>query len=516
MAGAVIDTTRPVFLPDPVNRHHPLNRGRVAWWLALPGLAGGRQMYDLMGLHHGTLTGFDSTSGWIAGRNGEASGGIKAKDASSYVDCPSVPSVLNGRTTASLSFWIYRTAGTLSGVGQGITNRWGLLWYADNVIYLTASGGYDFTSAADAVTGWRHVVLTYDGSLASASRFALYLDGMPAALGSVGPSATIPTADGNFQIGGFQNGAYGTYDDVSLWNSTLSASDARAVYDLSRRGYPGVLNRVSSRVMFPLGSSVFNVTPTGGVALAGSGAFAASFAPAPSGALVLGGSATQAAAFPITPAGGLVLSGTSAPALALAPAPSGGVAMGGSAVPALASSPAPAGGVVLGGSAAVSPSFARSPSGGLILGGAAIVSPAFAPVPSGGLVLGGVADVVGGNTFSRTGSGGLTPGGSAVPAVAFAPSLSGGVTLGGSATRTVISLVSPSGGPVLSGTATVVLGSTPASPPLVWPFFRPCLWDDEDAPAVPDRRVLPDWRRTRVAALPGVIDWTRTEVLHLS
>ena len=46
----------PVNTADPVNRHHPLNSKLAAWWLPLPGLDGGRQLYDLMGLNHGTLT----------------------------------------------------------------------------------------------------------------------------------------------------------------------------------------------------------------------------------------------------------------------------------------------------------------------------------------------------------------------------------------------------------------------------------------------------------------------------
>src|SRR5438045_3728680 len=43
-------------LSDPVNRSHPNNRGKVAWWKVLPGLDGGRQFFDLIGQAHGALT----------------------------------------------------------------------------------------------------------------------------------------------------------------------------------------------------------------------------------------------------------------------------------------------------------------------------------------------------------------------------------------------------------------------------------------------------------------------------
>lgn len=49
-------------LTNPVNRKHPLNKGREAWWLALPdsGRFGGASWYDLCGRFHGV---FESGSG---------------------------------------------------------------------------------------------------------------------------------------------------------------------------------------------------------------------------------------------------------------------------------------------------------------------------------------------------------------------------------------------------------------------------------------------------------------------
>src|SRR4051794_12692902 len=45
-----------VNLLDPADRLHPLNRGKVAWWLALPGLMGGPRWRDLIGMDDGVLT----------------------------------------------------------------------------------------------------------------------------------------------------------------------------------------------------------------------------------------------------------------------------------------------------------------------------------------------------------------------------------------------------------------------------------------------------------------------------
>jgi len=38
----------------------------------------------------------------------------------------------------------------------------------------------------------------------------------------------------------------GSLDDVAVWNRGLTDAEAARDYDLSRRGYPGVLNRIDA------------------------------------------------------------------------------------------------------------------------------------------------------------------------------------------------------------------------------------------------------------------------------
>lgn len=40
---------------NPVNRGHPLNQGKVAWWMVLPHLMGGPNWPDLMSGQKGSL-----------------------------------------------------------------------------------------------------------------------------------------------------------------------------------------------------------------------------------------------------------------------------------------------------------------------------------------------------------------------------------------------------------------------------------------------------------------------------
>src|SRR4051794_33812532 len=55
----------PIDPARPVNPDHPLNRERRAWWIVVPGTDGGRQIFDLMGFNHGTLTNMTTAgSGW--------------------------------------------------------------------------------------------------------------------------------------------------------------------------------------------------------------------------------------------------------------------------------------------------------------------------------------------------------------------------------------------------------------------------------------------------------------------
>src|SRR5579862_663529 len=56
------------------NMSHPLNRGRVAWWLCRPGWMGGNNWRDLIRGYSGTLAAVSSTNGWQGANRAGAQG----------------------------------------------------------------------------------------------------------------------------------------------------------------------------------------------------------------------------------------------------------------------------------------------------------------------------------------------------------------------------------------------------------------------------------------------------------
>src|SRR4051812_9903006 len=54
----------PLLVGDLIERSHPLNRGRVAWWLAIPHLSGSTLWYDPVGRNPAALLDLSTSNGW--------------------------------------------------------------------------------------------------------------------------------------------------------------------------------------------------------------------------------------------------------------------------------------------------------------------------------------------------------------------------------------------------------------------------------------------------------------------
>ena len=250
MFRPIVRPTRPVFLPNPVNWQHPLNRGRLAWWQCLPGRMAGPTWYDLCGRNNATLISMGaSTRGWESNARPGGSGSMLFDaTTSTYVSCPVT---VQPTTAVSLQCWVNPiswTATGLEGVAcfpAGTSNLPYFGW-----LYYSGFGGFAFQIYAGgtratyhpgnpAVGVWTHCMATWDGANVST-----YLNGVL----KTGPSAytgTIPAVSSGV-IGALQSYNYmysGYVDDVSFWNRALSAAEVQADYELSMRGYPGVLNR---------------------------------------------------------------------------------------------------------------------------------------------------------------------------------------------------------------------------------------------------------------------------------
>ena len=143
------------------------------------------------------------------------------------------------------------------------TDASGLTKYAGLHIY-DASGSegrlqwqtYDGSAAPFAMspatvvgTGWRVV-----HGVRSGGTLSLYLDGLL--------SATASDTSGNLDGGGLEwnlgarRDSFGSYFDGrigwgAVWLRGLSAAEVRTHYDLSRRNYPGVLNRRTRSIFLP-------------------------------------------------------------------------------------------------------------------------------------------------------------------------------------------------------------------------------------------------------------------------
>lgn len=246
---------KPIFLPDPVNRSHPLNRRRDFWWLTIPEIAGGSQAYSLVGNNHGATT-FDASSGWRTTARRGGRGQINLNASPTTVDF-GTPPTLNGANQATLACWIYRPSTSVTaGFGGSFgptngSNRFSSIWFSDGNLYSNfESTNLAYGYCALSGIGWHRIVLVFDGtSSTNATRASVYIDGIKQSLSFVG---TIPTSLGNvgpLTIGKDSSDRYtkGSYDDFSFWSRALSATEVFEDYIVSSTGYTDILNRIDSR-----------------------------------------------------------------------------------------------------------------------------------------------------------------------------------------------------------------------------------------------------------------------------
>lgn len=246
-----LDNLSSILPTDPANRQHPLNSGRVSWWLTVPGMAGGRMFYDLTGQNHGTLTNMTSAalSGWRSTARPGGYGAIQCDGAAARVVVASAAS-LQLTNAVTCAVWAMTTS-------AGIFNR--ILLSKDgseraytldinaNTARFYINGGTVIAIGSINLPAnvWNHLVGTYDGTT-----IRIYVNGVLDASGS--GSVAINTGTSTVQMGGreLDGSVYpGQIDDASIWNRALSAREIRELFTLSRQGYPGVLNRMFPRTL---------------------------------------------------------------------------------------------------------------------------------------------------------------------------------------------------------------------------------------------------------------------------
>lgn len=242
----------------PINWQHPLNRGLAAWWLAgVQGRTGGAKWYDLVRQHQGTLTNMDPKTDWVVTSR---PGGFGALDFDGS-DKVIASDFLSGGSVLSVSCWAKFTTGAIATricIAHYSHSTPMRAWYLgfnsshQLEVVLSPNGEYagvakQYRSDEALNTGtWRHIAFTFDSNT-----LKLFIDGNEITPAVVLENTVNSIFDSPVPVTlGFQNTAgspsgffTGQLDDARIWLRELSPREVRAYYDLSRQGYPGLLNR---------------------------------------------------------------------------------------------------------------------------------------------------------------------------------------------------------------------------------------------------------------------------------
>ena len=208
----------------------------------------------------GTVSG---TATWRP-QNGIRNGAIELDGATSQVVVPDADA-LDNTSSFTLCFWFLASAypgdsGGLVCKRNNISDNNAFTTYlktSDHRIYVDIDGGNNrFSSATPISTNqWYHVALVYDGTLATAQRAKLWIDGAVDVIASE-TSATIPNYTSSVRIGNTHGGATnlfkGLIDDVRFYRRALQTNEivtlATAVQApaISFAPVPSITNRLSA------------------------------------------------------------------------------------------------------------------------------------------------------------------------------------------------------------------------------------------------------------------------------
>ncbi len=227
---------------NPLNRRHRLADGLVLRWLALPHLAGGKQLYDIAGFNHGTLVG----PKWTSGRESSVSGSLIFNGSGDYVQLPDVSGLFTNQAT--FAAWVKKRVQTPSDPASGSWYFGGTNKGTQNSHYPYSDGAvYDSSFSTTrksfgntlVLTQWHHIAITANGS---SNSWKFYQNGKQVYSTTLG-TFLMPTG---CRIGSsIPGGGYnfdGWIDDVALWSRELPVADVWELYQDSREGYRKTLN----------------------------------------------------------------------------------------------------------------------------------------------------------------------------------------------------------------------------------------------------------------------------------
>jgi hypothetical protein len=240
-------------LDCPVNWSHPLNRGRVAWYLAHPSIPRGNTWHELCGMsskraYDGTLTNGPMWKG-----NCGRPGGYGSLSFDGVNDVVSTAITVDpGASSFAVGFWFNTatSAGTqviLCKGNEGAANAGFSFNLAGGVLTWRARGSSAAVSVTSAVSTntWYHACGVIDRAN-TLSR--LYINGLQVSSGSTASIGATVSSGAILQYGrrGPTNNDFpylGLLDDVFYYPDTLlSATNVFALHQQSRLGHPETLN----------------------------------------------------------------------------------------------------------------------------------------------------------------------------------------------------------------------------------------------------------------------------------
>jgi hypothetical protein len=254
----------PVAADSAVNRDHPLNRGKVAWWIQAPGVpAGGSRLVDLYGRNHGTLTGFSAgATPWQPSRHPSKFGQLSCATTASKVVFGLTDSVLPNLSAGTIILWQRKqdTTNRISGAfgHTGADNQAASvhLPYSDGNIYFDWGGKASINRLAVSGLSWDMNWHHWAFCVGSGLGVRIYRDGI-----LVGSNTYVitRTTGGTWNLNVYQAiaGDLADIGSVATYNRGLTAAEVLSDYNLSRQGYPGVLNRRSLLTRAVLGTPTF-------------------------------------------------------------------------------------------------------------------------------------------------------------------------------------------------------------------------------------------------------------------
>lgn len=231
-----------VCIGDAINWSHPLNRGLVSRWQALPDQQRGNVLRDLCMRNHGAISG--ATLRGTARVGG--SGSLLFDGSDDVVDLGAASNLLfTASSIFAISVWVKPAAidedGYIYSRGSTSSAGYGLYWKGGtNDIALsngTATAAF-LSSTVFTDIDWVHVGVTYDGTTA-----AYYRNGVAAGTAT---GYSFSAGSSNPLIGNRPGGASaatrfaGDVDDLRIWSDHLPPM--AEVYRESLAGSPRTLN----------------------------------------------------------------------------------------------------------------------------------------------------------------------------------------------------------------------------------------------------------------------------------